>query len=362
MRAYPQVHRFVRKTKSGQAFYYVRFNLNGKDVRRSLGPNKQVADLLAKEVESDLLHNRLKLPSRKKTTVSDWVETYMKFSKKEKAESTFRADKMRIKRFINFLNDKNIRYLQQIDFKLLDEFKNEISEKLSRKSANNLFSLIKTMMKYALNMGMIQEDLSEKIKLYRNVPKRFPRVISPEEIKSILESADPIMQKAILVLLYTGMRSAEFINCQWEDIDLKGELIRVECKDGFHTKSYKPRSIYFIQGLKEVISEIPKTGTYLFDDSTGKPLFTQQSLYARFKKICRRCEVKGVNIHSLRHTHATYLLEAGIEPVLVQEDMGHQDIKTTMKYCHLLPKNVKKRIKDVSFPCAKFVPNFTILI
>ena len=362
MKIYPHTHRYIRKNNKGKNFYYIRFSQNGRDIRRSLGPDKFVADILAKELEHQLLHKKLKLPSRAKTTVQDWVENYMNFSKKEKAESTFRADGMRLKRFINFLSETKIGYVQDIDFKILDEFKSEIAEKVSRKSANNLFSLIKTMMKYALNMGMIEDDISKKIKLYRNVPKRFPRVLSPEEIELVLGVADPVMRKAILFLLYTGMRSAEFINCQWQDVEMDKELIRVECKDGFHTKSYKPRSIYFVQGLKEVILEIPKRATYLFDTGAGKPLFTQQSLYGRFKKICRNCGVKGVNIHSLRHTHATYLLEAGIEPVMVQEDMGHQDIKTTMMYCHLLPKNVKKRIKDVSFPCAKFVPSFSIQI
>jgi len=361
MRAYPQIHRFIRKTKSGKAFYYVRFNLNGKDVRRSLGPNKQMADLLAKEVESDLLHNRLKLPSRKKTTIGEWFNAFLTFSKKEKASSTYISDSMRLKSFISFLEQKSIRFLQQINFSLLDEYKNEISKRLSPKSVNNVIWVVKTMMKYAVNAGMIDDDPSKKIKPFRNIPKRYPRVLSMDEVEAVLGRADPIMQKAILFLLLTGMRSSEFINCQWRDIDIEKELIKVECKDGFHTKNYKPRTIYFVEGLKELLADIPKTGTYLFDNGQNKPMFTVKKLYAKFKVVCRKSKIVDANIHSLRHSYATYLLQAGIDPIFVKEAMGHRDLKTTMNYCHLLPKEIKKRIGDADFPCAKFVPRKSVL-
>jgi site-specific recombinase XerD len=356
MRAYPQVHRFIRKTKSGQAFYYVRFNLNGKDVRRSLGPNKQVADLLAKEVETDLLHNRLKLPSRKKTTIQDWLNAFLTFSKKEKASSTYRSDWMRLKSFLSFLAEKNIRFLQEINFSVLDEYKNEISKRLSPKSVNNVVCVTKSMMKYAINMGMLDEDPSRKIKLFRNIPRRYPRVLSTDEVETLLAKADPIMQKAILFILLTGMRSSEFINCQWKDIDIENKLIKVQCREGFHTKSYKPRTIYFVKGLTELLNDIPKAGIYLFDAGENKPLFTVKALYAKLKVICRRSKIGDANIHSLRHSYATYLLQTGIDPIFVKEAMGHKDLKTTMIYCHLLPKEIKKRIGDVDFPCAKFVP------
>ena len=361
MRLYPQVHRFVRKTKTGKTFYYLRFNLNGKDVRRSLGPNKQVADLLAKEVETDLLHNRLKLPSRKKISIQEWLNAFLTFSKKEKASSTYTSDSMRLKSFISFLEEKNIRFLQQINFSLLDEYKNDVSKRLSPKSVNNVICVVKSMTKYAVNAGMLDEDPSRKVKLFRNIPRRYPRVLSTDEIGHLLTKADPVMQKAILFILLTGMRSSEFINCQWSDIDIEKELIKVECKDGFHTKNYKPRTIYFVKGLTELLNDIPKSGIYLFDSGKDKRLFTVKSLYAKFKVICRRSKIANANIHSLRHSYATYLLQAGIDPIFVKEAMGHKDLKTTMIYCHLLPKEIKKRIGDAPFPCAKFVPRKSVL-
>jgi site-specific recombinase XerD len=67
-------------------------------------------------------------------------------------------------------------------------------------------------------------------------------------------------------------------------------------------------------------------------------------------------------IRIVRFCRSTYLLQTGIDPIFVKEAMGHRHLKTTMIYCHLLPKEIKKRIGDVDFPCAKFVPRKNVPI
>ena len=86
------------------------------------------------------------------------------------------------------------------------------------------------------------------------------------------------------------------------------------------------------------------TGFYVFQNRKGGPRgYVSQSI----RKALRKAGLSDCKIHTLRHTHATRLIQNGMNLYEVKEILGHSDIKTTMRYAHLESKQVTSKARDV---------------
>jgi len=343
------MRRYQRKTKKGKIYYYVDFTLEGKRKRLSLGPNKRVADALAKDIELKLMRKQLQMPEDHKIPIKDWISRYLDYSQKEKSNSTYVRDLRRIIAFQDYLNQNEVEFLSQVRPDLLNKYKLHISERAKRKTVNNHISVIRSMFRFAKVNEILLDDPSLNLTYYKKVPKSYPRVLTPEEIEKLLLIATYPMKEVISILLMTGLRASEFINLQWSQVDMNQALIRVECHDEFHTKNYRPRTITFLQGLREVFLNVKQEGIYLFDNGENQPMFTSHSLYNRLKRLYLKCQITKANVHTLRHTFGTYLIINGIDVPTVQKIMGHRRIETTMQYCHIPDDHVRESLSKVDF-------------
>lgn len=165
----------------------------------------------------------------------------------------------------------------------------------------------------------------------------LPEVLSEEEVAAILKTINNIKHKALIMTIYSGgLRISEVINLKVKDIDSKRMQIRVNQakgkKDRYTLLSKKTLFIlrqYFIDYKpKEWLFEGEDGGRY----STG-------SIYGIFKKAMHNAKIKKrVSIHSLRHSFATHLLEAGTDLRYIQSLLGHSSSKTTEIYTHITTK------------------------
>jgi integrase len=64
-----------------------------------------------------------------------------------------------------------------------------------------------------------------------------------------------------------------------------------------------------------------------------------------FKSACKRAEIKGLRLHDLRHTAASWMVEAGVDLVTVSKILGHSSIQMTMRYAHPTPENMKRAVE-----------------
>ena len=182
-------------------------------------------------------------------------------------------------------------------------------------------------------------------------PQRFKLKIPAENVKyfddmatlkKIINAADDYFKPIIYTAIYTGMRRGNLLNFKWEEIDFKNNLITIKVKDKT-VEGGRIVSIPLIPKLKRILQKQPKINDYVFN-LDGKPI-------RGYSKVWRRaCEKAGVpyqNFHTIRHTAATWILKETGNLKLTQQILGHKDIKTTMKYAHVLAEDKMDALKKV---------------
>ena len=166
-------------------------------------------------------------------------------------------------------------------------------------------------------------------------PQRLPEILSPAEVRRVIESAANRKQRAVLATTYgAGLRVSEVVRLQLHHIDAERMSLRVE-----QGKGGKDRDTLLSPRLLEELRAYwrqYRPADWLFPARGGQgpmDISTAQKLYYAAKQ--RAGITKRGGIHALRHAFATHLLEAGTDLHTIQRLLGHGHLGTTMRYFHL---------------------------
>jgi integrase/recombinase XerD len=180
---------------------------------------------------------------------------------------------------------------------------------------------------------------------YPKSHRRLPTVLSLEEAALLIDAAGNLMQRALLMTLYgTGMRRTEVSLLKVRDIDSRRMMIRVERGKGGASRDL-PLSPALLETLREYW-RWKKPGVYLFPSSIGRHvqdrLISDKTVWYACKEAAAHARItKHVTPHTLRHSWATHLLEAGTDLRTIQVLLGHGDLETTAKYLHLSKRHLQ---------------------
>lgn len=339
----------MRVFKRGK-FWYADYMVNGKRIMKSFGQHKKMAELFLKDTELKEVRGELGI-IEDKVSVREFLTKYLDYCKTNKASSTFRTDNDRLKRISNFLALNNVQRLRGITPELMEDFKREILQNAKPRTFNHYLELIKAMLNKAVEWHYLKANPLSECRPLKNKYAKQIRFLTAEEIDVILQNADPFMEKVVKILLYTGMRRSELVYLQWDDLDFKNKLITVQSKpeQGFHPKSYKPRTIPMNPDLEKVLLDLPQKGKYVLDSGDNGPLHNPNTYYVKLTKITRMLGIRNVSLHTLRHTFASQLVMAGVDLRTVQEFLGHSTIAMTEQYSHLSPLHRHKAIEVLHF-------------
>lgn len=172
--------------------------------------------------------------------------------------------------------------------------------------------------------------------------KKLPVVLSAEEVAKILNSADNLKHKAILMLVYSaGLRVGEVVKLKPEDIDSKRMLIHIK-----GAKGRKDRYTLLSEKTLEVLREYwrqYKPDIWLFEGARAGRYLSTRTVEKILEHACEKANIrKDVSVHTLRHSFATHLLEGGTDLRYIQELLGHTSSKTTEIYTHVSTKSLGK--------------------
>jgi site-specific recombinase XerD len=179
------------------------------------------------------------------------------------------------------------------------------------------------------------------------ITRRLPAVLSVEEVKRLLQAATPFHNQAYFTTVYSlGLRLHEALFLQVSDID--GQRLQVHVHRGKGAKDrYVPLPAETLTLLRTYWKThrhptwlFPATGRDHTQSPTAASPMSRSSVQGAFRKAKHRASLTktGVAIHTLRHSYATHLLEAGVNPRLIQRYLGHTQLETTMLYLHLTHK------------------------
>lgn len=175
--------------------------------------------------------------------------------------------------------------------------------------------------------------------------RRLPVVLSPEEVALLIDSAKNLMHRAILMTLYaTGLRRAELCRLKVTDIDSDRMMIHV--REG---KGGRDRNVLLSPKLLETLREYwrwMKPKTFLFPGMINNwradvPIDTKVVWEAVRQARARADIQKRVTPHTLRHSFATHMLEAGADLRTIQVLLGHAKLADTTVYLHLSRRHLQ---------------------
>lgn len=311
--------------------------------------NKQLLELLMQKisdkavVDSSLLKTQwasLQQKQLKKRVSSIEAETvkaidYFRLWMEQKRYSP-QTVKNYLGQLIQFLN-----YHQQKDFKeLMVEdverynhdviIKNGLSVSFQRGMTGAIKLFYSQAGKTKMNLNELQRPFKES---------RLPDVLSKEEVQKIIKSTNNIKHKALLSMIYScGLRIGEAITLELKHLDKERKLIKIVQAKGKKDR-YVPYSDKLRLLLRSYYDEF-KPKKYLFEGQYhGK--YTERSAAKVLQKAIQKCGIKKkATLHTLRHSFATHLLEAGTDIRYIQELLGHNSPKTTMIYTHVSSKKI----------------------
>jgi len=187
----------------------------------------------------------------------------------------------------------------------------------------------------------------------RPAQKQLPRVLSVEQLEHLFATTHNAKHRALLMTTYAaGLRVSEVVRLQVKDIesDPSRMLIRIN-----HGKGNKDRYTLLSERLLVELRaywKIESPHPWLFPGSKANrpmPSGTAQKVYNQAR--ARVGIEQGSGIHTLRHSFATHLFDAGVDPHTIQLLLGHRSIKTTLKYVHVSRRHLMEVRSPLDLLC-----------
>ncbi len=254
--------------------------------------------------------------------------------------------------FFQFLSDKGVSSLKEVDRHVLRDYLSHLMEQgFVKASIARKLSAIRSLYRYLLREEIISTSPVATTSSPK-LDKRLPSFLTTEEVKRLLEVPDlstPQGQRdrALIELLYaSGLRVSELVSLNLERVNLNTNEIRVWGKGSkermvlMGEPAAKALTTYLSQGRPKLLGK--KKGNALFLNRYGGRLIERRvqrilEKYANLAGIDKR-----VYPHLLRHTFATHLLDGGADLRVVQELLGHANLSSTQIYTHVTRSQARK--------------------
>jgi integrase/recombinase XerD len=274
-------------------------------------------------------------------------------------QNTLEAYRRDLRRYFQFLLQKDITKLQEVEPEVIIEYLVQIKgEGLSANSMNRALAALRGLYKYLLQEKIIGQSPLVNIELAK-VWMRLPDTISKEEMNVILiqpgnQTAAAMRDTAMLELLYaTGIRVSELINLTMNSVNWQVGFLVVMGKGSkerivpIGKTAYDCTRLYVDKSRPQLMQK--KITDVLFLNRFGTK-FTRQGLWKIVIRYAQKAGLqKKVHPHTFRHSFASHLLEGGADLRTVQVMLGHADISTTQIYTHI----TRDRLREIH---AKYHP------
>jgi len=256
---------------------------------------------------------------------------YRRYSK-----SSIRTYLYCLRQFLQYFNGQDIEHLSKRELRTY--FHDLIRRGYSKSTQNQQINAIKFYYEKVQGRDRTIYHLERPTK-----EVKLPTVLGYREVQRILKQIHNLKQKCILSLIYScGLRVSEAINLEVNDIDSQRMVIVIRggkgCKDRL-----LPLPEKILTKLREYYLEF-RPVKYLFYGQGGKSYrYSATSIRKVLYRATRRVGIaKNVTPHTLRHSYATHMLEAGIDIRYIQELLGHNNVRTTQIYTHLSRQQFRK--------------------
>ncbi len=196
------------------------------------------------------------------------------------------------------------------------------------------------LLRYAMNLALrweipgVTANPTKDVPLFEDLAGKKERFLTEAEAQrlyeSVCQSENTMLKFIVPMLILTGARKREVLDSKWEDFDLTRKQWRIPT-----TKAGRPRHVPLSDGVLQLLATVPRVDNcpWVFaNPKTHKPYV---SIFASWDTARNHAGLGDVRIHDLRHSFASFLVNAGRSLYEVQKILGHTQVKTTQRYAHL---------------------------
>ncbi|MDA8144805.1 MAG: tyrosine-type recombinase/integrase, partial [Thermaerobacter sp.] len=291
-------------------------------------------------------------------TVGQYLDQWLEAIRATLKPGSVRAYATEIRRITDRLGGRSLAKLTTLD---VQRMLAALPAEWAPATRHGVYRVLRAAMRQAVRWGMLPRDPCMGVRVPAARPRDFSVWTSNEVTRFLAAAAASRYNALFRVALATGMRQGEILGLRWEDVDLKAGVVHVR-----HTLTWLTHETPRLEEPKTRSSrrQIPLDATTLDMLRTHRKRQLQERLAAGpvweehglvfctkgghfvhrqplqdiMPPLCRKAGVPVIRFHSIRHSHATLLLRAGVSPKVVAERLGHSSIKTTLDvYSHLLP-------------------------
>ena len=283
----------------------------------------------------------LKRLSRVELPGKEHLEDYMRHKwRLNHKPATFLSSFGSIVSFLTFYQTSGRGRLEEVVREDLEAFvEHEQDRGLKITTVKTKLACIVAFLRFLSERDMIREAvLKRKIRL--KLPDALPRAMNPSDVRKLIAAIDDTRGRAlILLLLRTGIRIGEALGLTLNDLDIRDRKVHLFEGD----KNSQGRVVYLSQdalfALRLWLTNRDPAKQVLFYGQ-GRQSLGYSSARILFVKYLKKAglEHKGYSIHSLRHTFASELLNAGMRLECLQQLLGHHDVEVTRRYARLTDK------------------------
>lgn len=342
--------------RSNSKFWYVQFQINHVTIIRSTKTSdRRVAEQVASKIRADA-HDHIVMGRKKPLTLKDALDQFVASKTGTPNHKSLVHHQKSISKIIKVSLSVKV-----ITSALLEDYRRKRAQAgLSPQTIKHELNCLMGALKKARREGY---DCSDVLAPIIKIPTGRLRFLSTEEEKRLLSELEPNRQTSgissiqarcpdhrrflqdnhdlIVILLDTGARYGEIANIGWNEINLIERTISL-----WRPKVQNESVIFMTDRVYEILQRRSRNAhnKFLFNNKAGQSRgYSSMSI----RKAFGRAGLKDCTIHTLRHTHASRLIQNGLSVYEVRSVLGHSDIKTTMRYAHLEQTSVTQKARDV---------------
>ena len=230
--------------------------------------------------------------------------------------------------------------LSQLTQNSIDAFIQRKTREKSAYTGRRHLINIKALLNRAQELGYIEKNPAKSIKRFR-IPEKLPVFLSKLEYQQLLNTIDDDDYRDVIEFAAnTGLRQMEILTLQRNQFNENARIILLD-NQNHTTKSKRVRTIPLNSKAFEILTR--RVGIQLF--TRNSRLISPDHLQEKFRKYVKSAGIdRKITFHSLRHSFASWLVQAGVSIYEVSKLLGHADIETTQIYAHLRGDDLRRAV------------------
>ena len=283
--------------------------------------------------------------------LSEFMEVYFEDKQNELKERTMKNKRyMMEQHIIPYFGNQ---MMSEITAGQIIQWQNTIIEKgYSDDYLKTIQNQMTALFNHAKNIYNLADNPCDKVKRMGKTSKKKMKFWTIEEYRQFMTGIEPGSKYYVLfeLLFWTGAREGEALSITPADIDFERNLLhinktyyRMHGEDVITSPKTEEsnRTISIPEFLKKEIQDYISRLYELPEDERIFPM-VHEAVQHKLKQVVQKTGVKKIRVHDIRHSHAAFLINKGVQPLMIKERFGHTDIRITLNtYGHLYPDQQK---------------------